>query len=190
MLESGFRVYADRHENSGGFVLLYIKGGVTTLPASQVVRFEQEDYVAPPPAPPTPEPAKPFAPPDPKTLVKDAAGRYALPAKFVESVAAVESGFKTDAVSRKGALGVMQLMPATAQTLNADPKNPADNIDAGTRYLRELLIKYNGDVIKALAAYNAGPGAVDRYNGLPPYPETQDYVGKVLKKYQQADGGN
>ena len=113
---------------------------------------------------------------DPKTMLHAAAGRYGLPSAFVDSVAKVESGMKPNAVWPKGAIGVMQLMPATAQVLGADARDTEQNIDAGTRLLRELLIKYNGDVVKALAAYNAGSGAVDKYQGLPPYPETQSYV--------------
>lgn len=95
---------------------------------------------------------------------------------------------KTNAVSPKGAIGVMQLMPGTAQVLGADANDVQQNIDAGTRLLRELLIRYNGDVVKALAAYNAGSGAVDRYQGLPPFPETQSYVDKVIRNYK-ANGG-
>ena len=105
---------------------------------------------------------------DPKEMVRAAARRSGLPPEFVESVAQVESGFRPDAVSPKGALGVMQLMPGTARTLGADPHDIAQNIDAGTRLLRELLIKYDGDVVKALAAYNAGEGAVDQFRGCHP----------------------
>jgi soluble lytic murein transglycosylase-like protein len=106
-----------------------------------------------------------------------------LPLAFVDSVARVESAFRSDAVSPKGAIGVMQLMPGTAREMDADPNDPAQNIDAGVRLLRDLLVKYDGDVIKALAAYNAGPGAVERYGGVPPYPETQHYVDRVLRTY-------
>ena len=120
--------------------------------------------------------------------MRDAARRSGLPPEFVESVAQVESGFRPDAVSPKGALGVMQLMPGTARTLGADPHDTAQNIDAGTRLLRELLIKYDGDVVKALAAYNAGEGAVDQYQGMPPYNETRWYVKKVIDAYQKAGG--
>ncbi|RPI07710.1 MAG: lytic transglycosylase domain-containing protein, partial [Acidobacteriales bacterium] len=89
-------------------------------------------------------------------------------------------------VSSKGAIGIMQLMPRTARALQADPADPEQNVDAGARYLRELLIKYLDDpyqVRKALAAYNAGPAAVDRFDGIPPFPETQRYVRKVLQRH-------
>jgi soluble lytic murein transglycosylase-like protein len=119
-------------------------------------------------------------------MVRDAARRSGLPPEFVESVAQVESGFRPDAISPKGAMGVMQLMPGTAKTLGADPHDTAQNIDAGTRLLRELLLKYDGDVVKALAAYNAGEGAVEKYQGLPPYNETRSYVNKVIDAYQKA----
>ena len=125
---------------------------------------------------------------DPRILVHEAAVRNSLPPAFVASVAKVESAMKQSAVSPKGAIGVMQLMPGTALALNADPHDTQQNIDAGTRLLRELLVKYDGDVVKALAAYNAGPGAVDKYAGLPPYRETQDYVNKVIRDYQKNGG--
>jgi soluble lytic murein transglycosylase-like protein len=121
-------------------------------------------------------------------MVRDAARRSGLPPEFVESVAQVESGFRPDAISPKGAIGVMQLMPGTAKTLGADPHDSAQNIDAGTRLLRDLLLKYDGDVVKALAAYNAGEGAVDKYQGMPPYNETRWYVKKVIDAYQKAGG--
>jgi len=189
VLSSGFRIRADRHERVGDVVRLYTKDSVTELPAAVVTAFEQEDYVATPPAAiPAPAAGAPVSPLDPKTLVRKAAIRSGLPQEFVESVAAVESALRPDAVSPKGAIGVMQLMPATARALSADPRDPEQNIDAGARLLRELLIKYDGDVVKALAAYNAGAGAVDRYQGLPPYRETQAYVDKVIKKYREAGG--
>ena len=103
-------------------------------------------------------------------------------------MAKTESGFNQAAVSPKGAVGVMQLMPATAKALGADAHDPQQNIDAGARLLRELLLKYNGDVVKALAAYNAGEPAVDRYQGVPPYPETQHYVNTVVNTYIQSNG--
>jgi hypothetical protein len=185
ILSSGARIHVERHETDGQTVRLFANSGVTEVPASAVTGFEADDYVPPPPAPQPAKPAPPPPPPDPKTMVKDAAARYALPARFVESVAKVESAMNPKAVSPKGAIGVMQLMPSTARALAADPNDPAQNIEAGTRLLRELLIKYNGDAIKALAAYNAGEGAVEKYKGLPPYPETQNYVDKVIKNYLQ-----
>ena len=183
VFSSGSTIHVDRHEVSGQTVRLYANGGITEIPVSAVAAYQADDYAPPPPAPDPPLP-QPIAR-DTKTLVKDAAARYALPAKFVESVAKVESGMNAKAVSPKGAVGVMQLMPATAKALSADPADPEQNIDAGTRLLRELLIKYDGDVVRALAAYNAGEGAVEKYHGLPPYPETQSYVDKVIKSYQK-----
>jgi soluble lytic murein transglycosylase-like protein len=188
VLANGFRIRAERHEVAGSSVLLYTQDGVTEMPAAGVASFEIEEYTAPtttvPPAPATtPEPVK-----DPTTLVHDAARRTGLPSALVESVARVESNLRPDAVSPKGALGVMQLMPATARALAADPRDTAQNIDAGARLLRELLIKYDGNVVKALSAYNAGEAAVDRYRGMPPYAETQDYVDKVIRAYVKEGG--
>lgn len=186
VLSNGFRIRIDRHENVGSSVRLYTKDGVTELPAASVASFEEEEYTAPP-APAAPP--KVDAPPpvkDPRTLLRDAARRTGLPPALVESVAQVESNFQPDAVSPKGAIGVMQLMPATARALAADPRDVGQNIDAGARLLRDLLIKYDGDVVKALSAYNAGAGAVDRYRGMPPYSETQDYVDKVIRTYVKA----
>ncbi len=194
VFSSGLKLHADRHEQSGGVIRLFYNGGVTEVPASIVSGFEEEEVVAPQPAAAVDEhviaTATPPAPAshDPKEMVREAARRSGLPPEFVESVARVESGFRPDAVSPKGALGVMQLMPETAKTLGADPRDPAQNIEAGTRLLRELLVKYDGDVVKALAAYNAGEGAVARYQGLPPYNETRWYVKKVIDGYQKAGG--
>jgi soluble lytic murein transglycosylase-like protein len=181
VLANGFRIHAERHEAAGTSVRLYSKEGVTEVPAGSVVSFEPEEYIAPPVTPPKVDAPLPVS--DTRTLVRDAAIRSGLPPSLVESVARVESALRPDAVSPKGALGVMQLMPATARKLDADPHDTAQNIDAGARLLRELLIKYGGDVVKALSAYNAGEGAVDRYRGMPPYPETQDYVDKVIRTY-------
>ena len=188
VLSTGFRIRADHHERDAAFVRLFTKDGVTELPAALVAAFEPEDYVAPVAAP-VPPPVEPAMPPaDPRTLLAEAATRTGLPPAFVESVARVESALRPGAVSPKGALGVMQLMPSTARALAADPRDPAQNIDAGARLLRELLIKYDGDVVKALSAYNAGAGAVDRYRGMPPYAETQNYVDKVIRTYLRAGG--
>jgi soluble lytic murein transglycosylase-like protein len=112
-----------------------------------------------------------------------AADRYGVPAAFLHSVARAESAYRVDAVSPKGAIGVMQLMPATAAELGANPRDPAENIDAGARHLRDLLERYDGSAHKALSAYNAGAGAVQKYGGVPPYAETVNYVQKVLSTY-------
>jgi hypothetical protein len=189
VLATGFRIHAERHEVDGSNVRLFTKEGMIEVPATSVSNFEHEEYVeyvapiaavvVPPAIPPTPKST------DPKTLVREAAVRNSLPPAFVASVARAESAMNQRALSPKGAIGVMQLMPATAKALDADPHDTEQNIDAGTRLLKELLIKYDGDVVKALAAYNAGPGAVAKYNGLPPYRETQDYVNKVIRDYQK-----
>jgi soluble lytic murein transglycosylase-like protein len=194
VLSTGFRIHADRHEVEGSSIKLFTKDGLIEVPASSVTSFEAEEYVPPAPvaAATAVAVAAPVAPApkstDPKTLVREAAVRNSLPPAFVASVAKAESAMKQSAVSPKGAIGVMQLMPGTAKALDADPRDTEQNIDAGTRLLRELLVKYDGDVVKALAAYNAGPGAVDKYNGLPPYRETQDYVNKVIRDYQKNGG--
>jgi soluble lytic murein transglycosylase-like protein len=195
VFSSGQRMPADRHERSGDTFLLYRGGGVTTIPAAVVLGFEPDERPEPPAAAepaPTAESSweglEVVRPADARTLVREAALRSGLPPAFVESVALVESAFREDAVSPKGAIGVMQLMPGTAKALGADPRDVRQNIDAGTRLLRELLIKYDGDVVKALAAYNAGSGAVDRYQGVPPYDETRHYVNKVIGAYQRAGG--
>lgn len=107
---------------------------------------------------------------------------------LVKAVIAAESNFDPGAVSRKGARGLMQLMPETAEQLGVgDSFEPSDNVRGGTRYLRSMLDRY-GDLSRALAAYNAGPSVVDRYGGVPPYPETQDYVNRVLTYYRAYHG--
>lgn len=113
--------------------------------------------------------------------VREAAAKYALPPALIKAVIRAESNFKIDAVSSAGAQGLMQLMPATAEELGV--KNPFDiqqNIEGGSRYLRKMLDRFEGNVPKALAAYNAGPGTVTKYNGRVPYPETRQYVKRVL----------
>jgi soluble lytic murein transglycosylase-like protein len=186
---SGSQLHIDRHEASGDKVRLYNAGGYIEMDAAAVRDFEAEEYVPPAPVPATPAPF-PAAPPAPSPLqlADAAADKYGLPRRLVRSVISNESDFEPRAVSAKGAIGLMQLMPATAEALGADPRDPAQNVDAGTRYLRDLLERYDGGLWHALAAYNAGPGAVDKYQGVPPYRETINYVGKIDRDLKKAGG--
>jgi soluble lytic murein transglycosylase-like protein len=195
VLASGARMRIDRHEADGAKVRLYHGTGLVELDSSLVRGYEAEEYVPEVPvprqaeavaAPDAPAAVAP-APPTPLELADAAADRYGLPRELIRSVMAAESGFEPLAVSPKGAIGLMQLMPGTAQVLGADPYDPAQNVDAGARYLRDLLEKYNYGLRHALAAYNAGPAAVDRYNGVPPYRETIDYIGRIEKKLKAAE---
>lgn len=130
-----------------------------------------------------PKPGVPQKPVDPRVLIREAARRHHVPAAFVKSIVAAESNFNPEAVSPKGAIGLMQLMPSTAKSFGADPTVPEQNIDAGTRYLRLLMDRYQRYrdwMRRVIAAYNAGPAMVDRYRGVPPFPETQEYVARVL----------
>jgi soluble lytic murein transglycosylase-like protein len=191
VLSNGFRLHADSHIADGPVIRLQTSQGVIEIQADTITAFEQEDYSAPV-APVADKPALPF--PAPHTdltaqqLVTQAALHAGLPPAIVHSIARAESGYREDAVSPKGAIGLMQLMPTTAAELHADPRDPEQNAEAGARYLRDLLERYQNDphqVSKAVAAYNAGPSAVDKYNGVPPYPETIQYVNRVLKQYEK-----
>lgn len=193
VLASGGRLHIDRHEISGDTVRLYTGSSVAEMSASKVMGFEQDDYT-PPPAPSTPAPvatAQSTSPAPaaltPGELADQAADKYGLPRWLVRSVMKNESGFQAAAVSPKGAIGLMQLMPGTAQTLGANASDPAQNADAGARYLRDLLQKYDGALWHALAAYNAGPGAVQKYRGIPPYSETRRYIERIDRDRKKAE---
>jgi len=184
VLETGFRIRAERHEQAGQRVRLFLdNGGVIEFPAAQIIAFETEDYVAPaPPASPTPV-EKPF---DLNEAVKAIAEAHHLPEALVHSVIATESAYDPAAISVKGAIGLMQLMPDTARELAVNPHDPGENVQGGVSYLKQLLERYAGSknqLVLALAAYNAGPGAVERYRGLPPYAETHAFVRRVIERF-------
>jgi soluble lytic murein transglycosylase-like protein len=194
VLASGTRMHIDRHEADGAKVRLFHGTGFVELDSTIVRSYEAEEQVAEVPVPVqdavAPEASvngAVTAPLTPMELADAAADRYGLPPELVRSVMAAESGFQPQAISPKGAIGLMQLMPGTAQALGVNPRDPAQNVDAGTRYLRDLLEKYNYRLRHALAAYNAGPQAVDKYNGVPPYRETINYIGRIEKKLKAAE---
>lgn len=132
---------------------------------------------------PAPQPLAAYSSPDVEAVrqqISTTATAYALDPKLVEAVAWRESRFHAGALSNKGAIGVMQLMPGTARDLGVDPRDPVQNIRGGALYLRRMLSEFDGDVRLALAAYNAGPAAVRKHGGVPPYAETQAYVTSIL----------
>jgi hypothetical protein len=177
LLSTGTTLKVTAQRRDGAMVVLSLKGGgEVTVAATElrgVVPDEVLDEVVPAAAG-----GKELA-----AMAIAAARRHSLDPDLVQAVVAVESGFRPDAVSPKGAQGLMQLMPYTARALGVkDSFDPAANLDGGTRYLRALIKRYDGDVRRALAAYNAGEGAVARHGGVPPYPETLAYVRKVLER--------
>lgn len=122
--------------------------------------------------------------PDLDLIIYRAGGRHGIDPRFIHAVIWQESKYKSKALSHAGAQGLMQLMPATARRFGcSDPQDMASNVEAGTKYLRWLLKRFNGDVALTLAGYNAGEGAVDKYHGVPPYSETQNYVRKIVASY-------
>ena len=192
VLTNGSRLRIDRHELDGPKVRLYTGSGYVEMEAALIQSFEVDEGVPPPAVKPPEEPPPAFSPaPAPLTpvqLADAAADKYGLPRNLVRSVMKVESNFQPGAVSPKGAIGLMQLMPGTAQTLGVDPNDPVQNVDAGARYLRQLLEKYDRQLWHALAAYNAGPQAVDKYNGIPPYRETINYVVRINEDLKRGAG--
>lgn len=178
-----FKVTAQRQE--GETVFLTLKdGGEVGTPASMLRGVVPDEVLEEVAREVQAEAAKGG---DIRALATAAAQRHGLDPELVLAVIAVESNFRPDAVSPKGAQGLMQLMPGTARELGVkDALDPAANVNGGALYLKQLLERYDGDMTKALAAYNAGPGAVARHRGVPPYRETQHYVKKVLSRYENA----
>jgi len=148
-----------------------------------------DDAVTPILAPRRPVTARTQASPGDGAALRDAAQAARLSPALVAAVAWRESNFRSDRVSRAGAEGEMQLMPATAKEVGVDPAKPDQNLRGGAAYLRRLLDHYQGDLTSALAAYNAGPGAVDRHGGAPPYKETEAYVDAVMNRLSDMAGG-
>ena len=171
VLRSGTRLHITGYERDGEQVRLTVDGGTVSVAAADLVAVEPEEHFAAVPE------AAVIAPGPFGNLIHAAAEKHGVDESLIRWVIAVESNFNPRAVSRRRAQGLMQLLPATA-TLYAVGNifDPAENIDAGTHYLKDLLARYRGDLRLALAAYNAGPEMVERYGGVPPFPETQKYV--------------
>lgn len=188
VLTNGMTMKVSSYRFDERTVTLFLKGGGdVTVPSSLIQGVVPDEIVDEVQAAVDEAKGEAADPNDLRALAAATAKRHGLDPALVLAVVSVESGFRADAVSRKGAQGLMQLMPGTARELGVTrPFDPAANLDGGTRYLNSLLHQYKGDLKRALAAYNAGPGAVKRHGGVPPYRETRDYVQKVLDRYKPA----
>lgn len=182
-LKNGSQVEATSELREGDTEILTIGSGTISMPAADIASI---DLLPDRPAVESLQTAPPQEEPAASDLLANASAAQAIDSAFIAAVAKVESGLRQDAISNKGAIGLMQLMPDTAAELGVKAENPSENALGGAKYLRELLLRYHGDARLALAAYNAGPGAVERYHGIPPYPETIAYINRVLKEYQKA----
>jgi soluble lytic murein transglycosylase-like protein len=180
VLRNGFGIRHDSRQISGNMTRLLTASGYVEVPTDQIASIEPDDAPAAPPA------VAPPATADVARLVGEAGDRHRIDPDLISSIINAESGFNPHARSPKGAQGLMQLMPGTASKLGvADAFDPGSNVDGGTRYLRELLGRYNGDMVKALAAYNAGPHRVEQYHGVPPYRETRAYVARIVQDFNR-----
>lgn len=183
ILRNGFSIHYERREVIDSMTRLYTSdnaGSYIDVPTTEIQRFEKEQIV--PRIVATPQsPSQGL-----NDFVNSASDHYHLDPDLVNSVIHAESGFNPHAVSHKGAQGLMQLMPQTASQLGvSNVFDPQSNVEGGTRYLRELLERYNFDLVKALAAYNAGPRRVQQYHGVPPYYETRAYVARIIRDFNR-----
>jgi hypothetical protein len=178
ILRNGFSIRHARREVVGSVTRLYLgadRNGYVDVPTGDIDHFEEDRSV---PAVLNSQPMN--------QAINAVSSRHHLDPDLINSVIHAESGFNPKAVSPKGAQGLMQLMPQTASRLGvANAFDRDDNLEGGTRYLRELLERYNFDLIKALAAYNAGPRRVEQYHGVPPYYETQAYVARIIRDFNR-----
>ena len=187
VLRTGFTISHDHHQQRGTITRLFLNTGndeYVDIETEKIVKFEPDD-----PPIPAPLPARQFkgpSSPDLNEIVEKAARENQLDSDFIHALILAESEGKTNAVSPKGAQGLMQLMPDTAAKLGVkDSFDASENVTAGTKYIRELLARYNNDPVRALAAYNAGAGRVQQYNGVPPYRETRAYVAKIIREFNR-----
>lgn len=186
LLRNGFTIRHEHRQVLGENTRLFLEAGESSyidVPTAEIEGFEKDLTL---PRAPRSSPAGSTSTPDLNQVVNSASAAYHLDPDLVNSVIHAESGFNSRAVSRKGAQGLMQLMPGTAGRLGVtNPLDPQANVGGGTRYLRQLLERYNFDLVKALAAYNAGPLRVEQYRGVPPYRETRAYVARVVREYNR-----
>jgi soluble lytic murein transglycosylase-like protein len=202
VLRNGFSIRHEHRQVIGTITRLYVNGddaSFVDVPTAEIDHFEAlPDAVPSQPGPvqpgkhesashvPSPAPAENQQPFDLNEVVRAASGTYRLDPDLINSVIRAESGFNVRALSPKGAQGLMQLMPQTASQLGVQNAfDPQANVEGGTRYLRELLERYNFDLVKALAAYNAGPQRVEQYGGVPPYYETKAYVARIVRDFNK-----
>ncbi len=184
VMTSGKILYVDRFERVDEEVTLFLTGGgEVTIPSDWVANIVPNEIVEDQGADPTEVRLLPHL----ESVITPAASKYDLDPNLVAAVIWAESSGDPKAVSKKGAQGLMQLMPATARELGVgNVLDPGQNVEGGSHYLRKMLDAHDGDLSLALAAYNAGPDAVRKYGGVPPYRETQNYVGKIIRVYERA----
>ena len=184
VMSSGKILYIDGFERVDKEVTLFLTGGgEVTVPSDVVVNIVPNEIVQDQGADPTEVRLFPHL----ESVIQPAAAKYGLDPNLVAAVIWAESSGDPNAVSKKGARGLMQLMPATARELGVgNVLDAGQNVEGGSHYLRQMLDEHDGDLSLALAAYNAGPDAVRQYGGVPPYRETRDYVGRVMRVYERA----